>query len=91
LIVSAQVLCTTALSLALAFNAFCKSTWLDNVQPIPPQFTQVIYQASLFNSDILSLGCNAVSAFQPCVDVANSEALWVTIFPYQAIVDTTLS
>jgi hypothetical protein len=25
-IVSAQVLCTTALSLALAFNAFCKST-----------------------------------------------------------------
>jgi hypothetical protein len=26
LIVSAQVLCTTALSLALAFNAFCKST-----------------------------------------------------------------
>jgi hypothetical protein len=26
LIVSAQELCTTALSLALAFNAFCKST-----------------------------------------------------------------
>jgi hypothetical protein len=26
LIVSAQEVCTTALSLALAFNAFCKST-----------------------------------------------------------------
>jgi hypothetical protein len=75
----------------LAFNAFCKSTWLDNVHSISPQFTQVIYQALLFNCDILSFGCKALSALEPCVDVANSEVLCVTIFPYQAIVDTTLS
>lgn len=74
-IVCAQVSLTTELSLALAHKALFKSTWFDNVQPMLPQFTQVIYQASLFNSDILSLGCKALSALEPCADVANSEAL----------------
>jgi hypothetical protein len=74
-IVCTQVNLTTALSLALAHKALFKSTWSDNVQPISPQFTQVIYPASLFNSDILSLGCKALSALDPCADVANSEVL----------------
>jgi hypothetical protein len=62
-IVSVQVVCTTSLLLAFAHKALFKSTWSDNVPHISPQSTQVIYPALLFNSVILSLGCNAVSAF----------------------------
>jgi hypothetical protein len=90
-IVSAQVVCTTSLLLAFAHKALLKSTWSDNVPHISPQSTQVIYQALLFNSVILSLGCNAVSALPHCVEVANSDVLCVTILPYPHIVVTTLS
>jgi hypothetical protein len=90
-IVSAQVVCTTSLLLAFAHKALLKSTWSDNVPHISPQSNQVMYQLSLFSSLILSLGCNAVSALPHCVEVANSEALCVTISPYQDIVLTALS
>ena len=48
--------------------------WVNVIVPLPiAEF--VIYPALLFNSVILSFGCNAVSAKVPCVAVANSVTL----------------